>query len=1290
MKNLGAHRVFLAFCCWVAIAFTGALLPACLGSGDDAFLPAKPSDAGDAGDGHADGPTDAPSEMHAEAAMDVVVVVVQDAGDATVQDSGGMVMDGGPPAAELAAYPIDFGQVGCGASGTQTLSIKNVGFGKLAISATTTGLAFSVSPSNLSLAHGATGTLNLTAKIPTTASPGANVAGALNLFTNDPNNANVSIHLLATPTGAALAVAPTTLTFPVTQTGTSAANEVFFILNRGNAPISFTLGTPSDGEFTLTPAPSGPLMLNGGDIWPVAVSFTPTGTSASGKSTLTVNQGTVLCGNSATEVDFTGQGTLANVTGWPTLPNASPGIDFPDAGCGDPTAPAPYTFVLQNKGTGPATLTAVSISPASAGFTTNVVAPSPIPADGGTLSVTVTPPRFQAQNVDGGAAAGTMPAAVTAVLNMTVDSTDMHSLALSEEPSGASLNFQTTSGFGNFPNPVVLLATPTSDQTQTFNVINAGTTTANVNVFVVGPNGGDAGAAADAEADATAVAGAPLPFRVDVNNPLQVPTIASGTQSVQDSITFLPVVAGGNVAQLAMSVDSSTLLCAQLPSPLTLTGTGIGGGPNISPSTLTFYPQCDGTSTPAAQVLTVNNDGTRDLNWSMSSVTGPGAGQYMLTAPTQPSNNAQPGLLRPGESSTISISVAGLPLYAKSSSAAPAPATLAAQLTITTDVPYDSPHVVSLNEVPIGDQLSVSVGSLGFGQFPINQSTLPLSFTITNNGNSGPNADSAGVVLTPSNSAYSVSPSPVNLPPGGGTAGSSTENVVFTPTSNGMVSAEIDISRSSANAPLCAPLPGPIQLTGTGTQGLPVISPATFDFGLVNCGSSGQPQVFTVINQGNQPFNVMSVTLGKSPSPFTLSGVPTSPIVGNGNATFTVTPNPIPATGVDPMDKNAYSDTMTVTTDAVNDSPHTIPLAMQPQGAVIVINPAISTTWNFGTVGFGTVGTITSVITNNGNATTTVALTGVSQPSIFNLANSPTTVAANGATSLVGQFAPPSANGSWTDQGTLVMTASQAFCSAPPSGWQAGSTPTTWTGPAVALSGSSNSTPPVTSSGSFAFPATDCGSGPPAAQTITLTNGTNQSYPFTASLNAGKHYTISVGADGGTSGTLPANGVASIVVTPMAVTPGPGVLAGSAPYADDVLVTVGNPSVWSATFPVSWTLNGAVLNLPHGAGDHTNAGATFYVADSNSGHTLPIDNTGTAAASVNLALTPLGGLSISPTPPISVVPGIRSLPVLNSTLTADICPNQTSSNPTFSYSGAVCQPLQFSSINVRSCIGAFP
>jgi hypothetical protein len=867
----------------------------------------------------------------------------------------------------------------------------------------------------------------------------------------------------------------------------------------------------------------------------------------------------------------------------------------------------------------------------------------------------------------------------TVVIHTDADSTPLGtSLTLKEEPAGAVLAFGTpsTSGcttspnFGDFSSPLLLLQ---STPPESFCVVNTGSEAAQVTLSAA-ENGVSDGTSADGGselADGSTGASAPSAFL------LLAPTFtiggsasASSPSVEQDELTFQPLHANATVGSLAMSVDGATSLCQLLPTPLPLSGNAIGGGPVVTPELLTFDATCGG-SAPAMQTFIVSNSGTVDLTWTMSGVAGSGAGQYSVSAVPPP------GLLAPNASSTVTVTAAAIPSPAPN----PNPAGLVAQVTITTDVPYDSPHVVTLSEIPIGDQLSASVGSLRFGQVPVGTS-VGQSFTLLNNANAGsPPANVTLAFAGTGSSVYLLATQPsVSLAAGS----SATQSLTFDAPSAGSSPASLSISASTQDS-LCAPLPVPIALSGTGTAGSVSLSATSLAFGqpndssgFVNCGATGTPQTLSITNVGNQSYHVSGLSLGKgSSSPFSLSGPAMTAGVElaiGGSSSVTITPAAIPAVA-DPNDASAFADTLTVTTDATGDSPHAVQLVMQARGAVIASTP-LSTSWNFGTVGTGSIGTYTTSIQNTGNAPATVTLQGLSMPAIFGLRSNPTPVPPAGVTALVGQFTPPAPDGSWSDEGQLEVTTPDAFCAPLPMDWDE---------PIVALSGSSSSSAAVTIAGSLVFPVTDCG-GVPAGQSVTLTNQTNQSLTYTVGFASGMRYT----AFDPSSGKLPADGATTVVVNPKAVTPGQGVLAGSAPYADQLIVAVStSPVPTTFTVPISWTLNGAVLSLPSGAGSNSDSQGAFYVADTTSGFSLPMVNSGTAPVDVNFVLQPSGGFSIAPAPPSELLPGVTTLDELVAGGSAPACPSTTSSEVTFAYSGPVCQPFSLPSVAVRACSGTY-
>src|SRR5260370_17026632 len=161
----------------------------------------------------------------------------------------------------------------------------------------------------------------------------------------------------------------------------------------------------------------------------------------------------------------------------------------------------------------------------------------------------------------------------------------------------------------------------------------------------------------------------------------------------------------------------------------------------------------------------------------------------------------------PGHSTTVTVNAVKVPSPAPN----PAPAALTAQLTITTDVPFDPSHVVTLTEVPLGDQLSVAAARLRFGQVPIGTS-VSQSFTVSNNANVGSQAQSANLTFTVVGSGSSSYSAP-QVTSGDIFAGHS---AVYGMTFNSATASPSPATFTlSTTPPFCTPPPTPIYLTAT-------------------------------------------------------------------------------------------------------------------------------------------------------------------------------------------------------------------------------------------------------------------------------------------------------------------------------------------------------------------------------------------------------------------------------------------------------------------------------------------
>jgi hypothetical protein len=653
----------------------------------------------------------------------------------------------------LPSEPIDFGAVACGtAAATHAITLTNGSSAAVSVAAAVAGAGFAVTPASLTIDAHASGSLSVTATVPTTTQAGASMAGTLTLTPS--GGAAAEIPLTATPSGAALAFVPgeeTTFAFPVSEVGYPA--ELSLVLaNVGNAAATFSLGKPSDGRFAIE-GDAGARLAPGAS-WKVNAGFTATDSSPV-YATSAVTVSGVTCASSVESLAYSAQGTTGALTGFPAS------IDFGPADCGG--APPPeQTFTLVNTGLADAHIASVTFSGAP-GFTTSAAVGRTIPAGGGELVIRVDAPGAPARSSGG---------PVTATLKIGTDTeASVHTISLSEEPNGAILAFDAlgSTSFGDFGQVPLL-----GSGSQAFAVVNHGTGPAQVTLTTT-----------------------PSPvFSVSVAS-----FAIDGMASESETATFAPDVGGVTTGTLSMSATG--VLCAPLPAAIALSGSS-GARPRVTPTSLTFAATCGGAA-PATQSFKIYNGGDGDMTWAMSSVTGSGSSRYTLAA------NPPPGTLIPGQTALVTVTAAPIPSPAPSTD----PASFAAQVVITTDVPLDPDHVVTFGETPLGDQIAVQTPSpMRFGEIPIGTS-VSQTLTVQNLASVGsPPASLTLAVSGTGAGAYTLVPSSsVTIAVDGGvTTG---EEITFAPASAIPYGATLSFTTQDA---LCSALPAPVTLSGTGTQ----------------------------------------------------------------------------------------------------------------------------------------------------------------------------------------------------------------------------------------------------------------------------------------------------------------------------------------------------------------------------------------------------------------------------------------------------------------------------------------
>ena len=415
---------------------------------------------------------------------------------------------------------------------------------------------------------------------------------------------------------------------------------------------------------------------------------------------------------------------------------------------------------------------------------------------------------------------------------------------------------------------------------------------------------------------------------------------------------------------------------------------------------------CGGTA-PADQTIQISNSGGSPLTWS---ATIDSTAEFTL-----------------GAAASGSIAVAGAPASLTVSAKAIAASSTAgslrsATITITTNDAQHAQFVVPVNLVVHGGTLTVTPGSASFGQVPLNSQAPDIGLAITNTGNGDVTVGFTPQVSGDFTFAWTGAPTAVLVPAGASVPGALAR---FKPTSLAAGSATVNLTVTGAQ---CGASAASFGMSGQGVAGLVGVSPGTLDFGAVNCGAQAVAKSITVTNTGNVAFHVTGTSLSAAIAPYYSVTTPNGTTVApNSSIPVVVTPAAI-ANAASALSAT-YNGTITVTTDAAGDSPHTVTISEAARGAVVSLTPAPPAALAFGTVNLGASPTSNSfTFTNSGNlpanysASVTLA--------DYKLAAASGTIAAS-STSAVPVTFTPTTNGPRNDTVTLSVTAA-AFCGPPP------------------------------------------------------------------------------------------------------------------------------------------------------------------------------------------------------------------------------------------------------------------
>jgi FG-GAP-like repeat/Abnormal spindle-like microcephaly-assoc'd, ASPM-SPD-2-Hydin len=412
-------------------------------------------------------------------------------------------------------------------------------------------------------------------------------------------------------------------------------------------------------------------------------------------------------------------------------------------------------------------------------------------------------------------------------------------------------------------------------------------------------------------------------------------SVATGAECTI-SVTFTPTSPGTQAGTVTITDNGSNS-----PQTVALSGTGSGPAASLTPSTLTFSSQPEG-STSAAQTVTLTNTGNATLSITSFATSGP----YGQT------NTCGTSV---GASAKCTISVTFTPT---------ASGTQTGTLTVT-DSASGSPHTVALTGTGTTSPfVSLDKLSLGFSTVNVGSSSSPLTITLTNTGKTALTINAGGIALSGANSGdFSLSPasncpiSPSTLASGA----SCTISVTFTPTASGTRTASLTFTDNAANNPQS------VTLSGVGNAS-PVVSlsPASLDFSSETIGSPSAVKTITLTNTGNAALTITAITASTNFSETSTCG---TTVDAGKNCTISVTFTPLSA--------NSLTGTLTISDNATN-SPQTVSLSGSGQGPTVGLAPT-SVVFTKGVLVNSKSDPQVVTLTNTGNAAlsiSSIAMTG--------------------------------------------------------------------------------------------------------------------------------------------------------------------------------------------------------------------------------------------------------------------------------------------------------------------------
>ncbi|HDL20960.1 MAG TPA: choice-of-anchor D domain-containing protein, partial [Nitrospirae bacterium] len=697
----------------------------------------------------------------------------------------------------------DFGTIAVGSfSPSQIFTISNDGTADLVIGSVfltgTNPYQFSILADNCSgQTIAPSGTCTIEARYEPTKT--GTMYADISIGSNDPDTPTLYIDL--TGTGIAsepdIAAGPASKDYGTITIGSTSPAETFTISNNGTADLiisTVSLTGTDPAEFAIqVDNCAGQTIVPAGTCTIDAV-FAPT---SAGAKSADISIGSNDPDTPTLSIPLIGSGSAAG----PDISANPASKDFGNVKVGD-LSPA-QAFTVSNNGTADLVISSVYLSGTNSGqfsITYDTCSGATI-IPSGTCIVDV---KFNPT------AEGTFSA------NLSIPSNDSDTPVLDIPLSGTGVNpdIAVTPASHDFGNVAVGM----TSLIQTFTVSNNGSGDLVINnVYLTGTN--------------------PYQFSIEADN-CNGQTIASSGSCTID-VSFKPTSTGAKNADLLVASNDPDTPTLSIP----LTGTGVPAEPDIaaSPASKDYGTITIGSTSPA-ETFTISNNGTADLIISTVSLTGADPAEFAIQV-----DNCAGQTIVPAGTCTIDAVFAPTGTGAKS-----------ADISIASNDPDTPALSIPLTGTGVAAEpdIAASPASMDYGSVIVGSTSLPETFTISNNGTADLIISTVSLTGTdPAEFAIQVDncTGQTVLP-----SGSCTIDAVFAPTGTGAKSADISIASNDPDTPTLS-----IPLTGTGLTSSTdlVATPSSKDYGDVTVGDTSSVQTFTVTNNGDSQRSINSVYL---------------------------------------------------------------------------------------------------------------------------------------------------------------------------------------------------------------------------------------------------------------------------------------------------------------------------------------------------------------------------------------------------------------------------------------------